>query len=92
MSGVVTINEQSGGIDVVITGLINGVLPVIAALAVGAIIYSGALYILSQGEPEKLATAKRSLLWSIVGLVVIVLSYAIVLALSKVVGTQIIGK
>ena len=51
---------------------------VVGIMAVIMIIYSGIQYSMAAGDAGKLAKAKNSLIWSIVGLVVAVLAYAII--------------
>ena len=87
----VTINEQAGGLEKIIQNLANQLLPIVGAIAIGAIIYSGVLIIISQGEPDKLAKAKRSLLWSVVGIIIVSLSYAIVIALRSILQGKILN-
>jgi hypothetical protein len=50
----------------------------VGAVAVGAIIYGGLLYALSGGDQGRLESAKNTILYAVVGLVVAILSYAIV--------------
>jgi hypothetical protein len=85
------INQSNASLELVIyNALTNVIMPALTALAVAAIIYSGVLYMISQGEPDKVAKAKRSLLWPIVGLFLIIMSVIILAALNSVVGTKII--
>ena len=49
----------------------------VGAVAVGAIIYGGLQYALSGGDQNRLETAKNTILYAVVGLVVAILSYAI---------------
>lgn len=58
--------------------LINTLLFVVGALAVIMIIVSGILYVTSTGDAGRVAKAKNTLMYSIVGLVVAFLAYAIV--------------
>ena len=51
---------------------------IIGAIAVVMIIYSGIRYTTSAGNPAGVTAAKNSLIYSIVGLVVAILAYAIV--------------
>lgn len=46
--------------------------------AVFFLIYGGIQYVTSQGQPDKLSFARRTLIYSIVGLVVVILSRVIV--------------
>ncbi len=47
------------------------------------IVFSGFRFITSQGNEETVESAKRGLQWSVIGFVVILLSYIIVLGISK---------
>lgn len=87
---VAEINQKSLTLEELILNTATKVIiPVLATLAVGAIIYAGTLYLMSQGDSEKLSKAKRALVWPIVGVVLIVLSFTLVLALRQVVYKQI---
>jgi len=57
---------------------INIILYVLGALAVIMIIYSGILYIISGGDSTAVTKAKNTLLYSVIGLIVALLAYAIV--------------
>ena len=61
-----------------ITNVINFFLFAVGIAAVVMIIYGGYLYISSGGDAGKLAKAKNTILWAVIGLAVVVLSYAIV--------------
>ncbi|MEK7201996.1 MAG: hypothetical protein AAB669_00465 [Patescibacteria group bacterium] len=50
----------------------------LAAAAFVGIIYSGVMMITAGGDATKFAAGKKNLIWSIVGVVVIVLSYFII--------------
>lgn len=50
----------------------------VGAVAVGAIIYGGLLYALSGGDQGRMESAKNTILYAVVGIVVAILSYAIV--------------
>lgn len=58
--------------------LINVLLYVVGALAIVMIIWAGLSYITSTGDSGRIKRAKDVLLYSIIGLVVAILSYAIV--------------
>jgi type IV secretory pathway VirB2 component (pilin) len=59
------------------------IFPLIGAIALIFVIYGGIMIIMSQGDPEKLTKAKRTLLWAVIGIIIVVLSYGIVVTLSK---------
>lgn len=91
IEGTVTPNDDHDTInDLISSALVEYIIPAAAALAVGFVIYSGVLYIMSSGEPEKTAKAKKSLLWSIAGTILIVLSILIVEMVSRVLKSEIL--
>lgn len=60
--------------------LLTGFLGVVGLIAVLMIVISGIRYSTAQGNEEQASSAKTSLTWSIVGLIVVALSYVIVRA------------
>ena len=61
-----------------VTDLIQTLLFIVGLLAVLMIIVSGILYVVSTGDAPKVAKAKNTLTYSIVGLVVALLAFAII--------------
>lgn len=57
---------------------VNVMFILVGALAVIMIIYSGIQYVISAGDSGKVAKAKNTLTYSIVGLIIAFLAYAIV--------------
>lgn len=60
------------------TNVMNIVLAVLGALAFLMIVVAGFRYIVSEGEPEKIAEAKRMIIYSLVGLLIVALAATIV--------------
>lgn len=58
--------------------LTNIVLAAVGAISVVMLIYGGLRYITSGGDAKKVTDAKNTILYAIIGLVICVLSYAIV--------------
>lgn len=58
--------------------IINTMLFMVGMLSVVMIIYSGLRYITAHGDKEQINSAKNTLIYSIVGLVIAILAYAIV--------------
>jgi len=58
--------------------LVSKVLVFAGAVSIAFLIFAGANYILAFGKDERIERGKRGLFWSIAGLLVILLSYAIV--------------
>ena len=71
-------NNQGEDAQTLIGTLVNVLLYIIGALAVVMIIVGGILYTTSTGDAGRVAKAKNTLMYSIVGLVVAFLAYAIV--------------
>ncbi len=67
-----------GGSGGVVQSAVNVLLWVVGILAVVMIIWSGFRYIWSNGDSSKITNAKNTLIYSIVGLVVAIMAYAIV--------------
>lgn len=79
LAGTVDINEEATTISQLIANaLTRFIIPTGIALAVGFVIYGGVLYIMSSGDPEKTAKAKRTLLWAIAGTILMILAIPIV--------------
>lgn len=83
-------NDSDTSIGAIIVRALNYLLPLLGGVALVMVIYGGVLFITSSGDPEKLTKAKQTLLWAIIGIIIIVLSYAIVVSLSKVIEGKII--
>jgi len=65
------------GVNTVI-GKITGVIwPIFMGLALIMLIVAGFLFLTSNGEPDKLKTARAALIWSVVGIIVGILAYSI---------------
>ncbi|MDO8335757.1 MAG: pilin, partial [Candidatus Saccharibacteria bacterium] len=60
------------------TNIITTMLYILGILAVIMIIFGGIRYVLSAGDASKIKTAKDTIMYSVIGLIVAVLAYAIV--------------
>ena len=70
----------------VVQTIINWLLIFGGALAVIAIVYSGILYITSGADATRAETAKKNLIWAIIGIVVILLAYMIINEIGRILG------
>lgn len=61
-----------------ITSVFNGVLMLAGAVAVVFIVLGGIKYSISQGEPGDTKKAKETIIYALVGLVVVMLAFSIV--------------
>lgn len=78
-------NTNSGGgggsnqnLPDIITTIINVMLFIAGALAVIMIIYGGIRYITAHGDEKQVKVAKDTIVYSVVGLIIAILAYALV--------------
>ena len=74
------IGALGGGGDVraLVLKIINFFLGFLGLLAVIMVIYGGFLYISSAGNQEKVDSAKKILLYAVIGIVIIIISFALI--------------
>lgn len=70
----------SGSLESSIVAFINWGLAFAGLVAVAVLIYGGYTYIISRGEEKETTRAKNIILYSIIGLVIILLAFVIVQA------------
>jgi len=70
--------SQSGDLRSVINSFVNYFLSFLGLLAVMMIIYAGILMVSSAGDEEQSKKGKTIILWAVIGIVIILLSYTIV--------------
>jgi hypothetical protein len=63
--------------NTLVSNIFSLVLALAGAVAVAFIVWGGIQYVISQGESSKITQAKNTLLYSIVGLVIVMFSFAI---------------
>lgn len=71
------VNLPKNDPNLMITSILNMAYAVAGIVAVGFIIYGGVTYATSVGDPSKIKKASQTLLYSIIGLVVVLLAAAI---------------
>lgn len=62
----------------VIIGIVNGIIGILGLVAVIFIVVGGVNYMTSTGDPTKTKKAKDTILYAVIGLIIAVLSFAIV--------------
>ena len=58
--------------------IINILLTIVGAGSVVVIIYAGILFVISSGNSQTIQTAKNTIIYAVIGLVISILSFAIV--------------
>lgn len=74
----------SDAVNWVIADIIVVLLQLAGVLAIFFIIYSGFKYVKAFGQEEEIQAAKKGLTWAILGLCLVILSYAIVQAVIRI--------
>ena len=69
---------KTGGLDNMIINIINAILGVVGLIAVVMIILGGISYMTSAGDSSKVKKGKDTILYGIIGLVIVGLAFAIV--------------
>lgn len=79
-AGLQQINGGSNQVSAsdIVKKIINGLLFLIGIIAVIMILYGGIRYTISAGDSAKIAAAKNTILYAVVGLIVAIMAYAIV--------------
>ncbi|MCX6721092.1 MAG: hypothetical protein NT026_00590 [Candidatus Staskawiczbacteria bacterium] len=60
-----------------VSNVVNKVWMVFAALAVVLFVYAGVKFLLAAGNPEKIQEARTAALWGVIGVVIMILAFAI---------------
>lgn len=83
MEGYGNIDNPSDGLSAFISNILNLIALAGGLLALLNMILGGLSYITSQGDPESVQKAQKKIYMSLVGLVIIVGSYAIIAIVSR---------
>lgn len=77
-------NLPQGNIETdFLPSIINILLALVSTILLGALLTSGTLFIIHFGDEEQLKTAKGILKWSIAGVIIILVAYAVVQGVTK---------
>ncbi len=79
-------NARSSDLKSDITTIINYGLGFAGLIAVIFLLYGGIMYIISGGEQDRIDTAKNTIIYAIVGLIVIMLAFVVVSAVGRILG------
>ena len=70
--------SQLTSADGALTNITNTILRAIGLIAVIMLVFGGFKYIISGGDSAKVASAKNTIIYAIIGLIIVILAYAIV--------------
>jgi hypothetical protein len=88
--GAVTFNNplSTDSFETLIMGIINWILGIVVSLAILFLIIGGLMYITSAGDEERIKKAKNIILYAIIGLGVVILSWSIITELKDILGVR----
>ncbi|HVZ12811.1 MAG TPA: pilin [Patescibacteria group bacterium] len=75
-------------IPVVIQNVINFLVMFAGIVCVFLIVYAGIRLVMSEGDPEKISTARKTLIYAIFGLVIVIMSFFILGLVSGLTGVS----
>ena len=75
-------------IPVVVQNVINALIVIAGIVAVFMIIYAGYKFVMSEGDPEKISNARKTLIYAIGGLIFIFLSFFLLQTISNLTGVK----
>ncbi len=85
--GITGTEAENEGLTDKIVGIVNAVIGVLGIVAVVVIILGGISYMTSNGDAAKVKKAKDTILYGVIGLIIVILSAAIVnFVIAKVAG------
>jgi len=76
--GVAGAGGASTSVESIVMTIIRVVLWLIGILAVAMVIYGGVKFVMSQGDPGKTATARHTIIYAVIGVIVAIFAYVIV--------------
>ena len=63
--------DQLSGIDNMIVNIFGYIWPFVGIVLFGVFIYGGIMWLMSEGDPQRLQKAQATMLWAVIGAVVI---------------------
>ena len=75
-------------IPVVVQNVINALVVIAGIVAVFMIIWAGYKYVMSEGDAEKISSARKTLIYAIVGLIFIFLSFVFLNVIAEFTGVS----
>ncbi len=81
-------NLPGGTLTGIISNIMTWMLGIVGFLGVIGFAISGVLYLTAAGDEDRIATAKRAMTWSIVGVIVALLGVVIIKAANSMLGGE----
>jgi hypothetical protein len=80
-SGLPDPDPENGGVETVITSVMQWILSILAAIAIIGFVISGIQYLFSAGDDKTMQTAKRNMVYCIIGVVIGISGYIVISAI-----------
>lgn len=89
LAAALPVNQSNEDLTALILRItLNFIFPLFAVVAFAMVIYAGVLFMMSSGDPEKVTKARNTLLYAVIAIVVVVLSFAIVVSLNSIISKK----
>lgn len=75
-------------LPIVLQNIINALVVIAGLVSVFMIIYSGYKFVMSEGDPEKISSARKTLIYAIAGLIFVLLSFVFLNVIAKFTGVE----
>ncbi len=75
---LIPLQEFDIDIITILNGIFEIIWPIIIAVTIIVFIWAGISFLTAAGDPTKISTAKKAVIWGVVGVIVLVLSYSII--------------
>jgi hypothetical protein len=79
---------STNSFEALVMGIINWILGIVVSLAILFLIIGGLMYIVSAGDEERIKKAKNIIMYAIIGLGVVILSWSIITELKDILGVK----
>ena len=79
-------NEMATMVWIIILNVMSDITILVGYIALGFMIYGGYMYILSSGEPAKVAKGKKAITGAVIGLAIVLLATVIVNTILRILG------
>lgn len=76
--GINVLNSTPSSVGSIINSITNILFWIVGVASVGALIVGGLMYITSAGDPGRTKSAKDTIMYAVIGLIVAILAFAIV--------------
>lgn len=75
-------------VPIVLQNIINSMIVIAGIVCVFVIIYAGYKFVMSEGDPEKITSARKTIFYGIAGFILILLSFVLLNIIANLTGVE----